>query len=92
MAKLNILKLRKETCEKDNIEFILQNGKGHNVSYTTEAADYKRAFFKELKRRKKQGTLSTDEEKRSFISQYDFHAMTDQDEDLWEKIFIFLDK
>ena len=91
-AKLNILKLRKETCEKENIEFILQNGKGHNVSYTREAAEYKRIFFKELKRRKKQGTLSTDEEKRAFISQYDFRAMTEQDEELWEKIFVFLDK
>ncbi|MBQ8302225.1 MAG: alpha/beta fold hydrolase [Clostridia bacterium] len=89
-AKNNILKLRKETCEKDNIEFILQNGKGHSVSYTTEAAAYKREFHKHRKRLKKQGLLETDEQKKEFLSAFDWYEMTDQDEELWEKIFKFL--
>ena len=91
-AKRNILHLRKETPERTNLEFILQNGKGHNVSYTTEAAEYKNAFYKQLKSLKKQGLLETEEEKHEFISSFDWYRMTEQDSDLWEKIFIFLDK
>ena len=91
-AKRNILKLRKITCERTNVEFILQNGKGHNVSYTTEAAEYKREFFRELKRLKKQGLLNTDEQKAELVESQDWYSMTEQDEELWEKIFVFLEK
>ena len=91
-AKRNILRLRKETCERSNLEFIVQNGKGHSVNYTREAADYKRDFFKTMNRMKKDGLLETDEEKKQFVDSYDWYKMTEQDEELWEKIFAFLEK
>ncbi len=91
-AEKNILRLRKETCERTNLEFILQNGKGHSVNYTREAADYKREFFRTMDRLKKKGLLETEEQKSEFVSSYDWYAMTEQDEELWEKIFIFLEK
>jgi fermentation-respiration switch protein FrsA (DUF1100 family) len=91
-AKKNILRLRKTTCERTNVEFIVQNGKGHSVNYTAEAADYKREFFKTMNKLKKQGLLETEEEKRAFVSSYDWYKMTEQDEELWEKIFVFLEK
>lgn len=91
-AKKNILYLRKHTYNKPNIEFIVQSGKGHSVTYTLEAAEYKREFFKDLEDYKKQGLLYTDEEKAEFIDYYDWHEMTAQDEELWEKIYEFLAK
>ena len=91
-AHRNILRLRKETCERTNLEFIIQNGKGHSVHYAKEAAEYKRSFNREMKRLKKQGKLETDEQKATLIASYDWKKMTDQDEELWEKIFAFLDK
>lgn len=91
-AKKNILRLRKTTCERTNVEFIVQNGKGHSVNYTAEAADYKREFFKTMNKLKKQGLLETEEEKRAFVSSYDWYKMTEQDEELWERIFVFLEK
>jgi pimeloyl-ACP methyl ester carboxylesterase len=91
-AEKNILRLRKETCERTNLEFILQNGKGHSVNYTREAADYKREFFRTMDRLKKKDLLETEEQKIEFVSSYDWYAMTEQDEELWEKIFIFLEK
>ena len=41
---------------------------------------------------KKDGLLETDEEKANFVSSYDWYKMTEQDEELWEKIFTFLEK
>jgi hypothetical protein len=74
------------------VEFIVQNGKGHSVNYTAEAADYKREFFKTMNKLKKQGLLETEEEKRAFVSSYDWYKMTEQDEGVWGEIFAHLDK
>ena len=91
-AKANILFLRKQMCDKENIEFILQNGKRHNPTYTSYAVEYKDSFFKEHSRMKKKGMLVSEEDKRAFVDSYDWHRMTEQDENLWEHIFKFLEK
>ena len=91
-AKLNILDLRKKLFDRENLEFMLLNGKGHNPNYTTEAVAYKDAFFKEHKRLTKKGLLENDEQKSLFVDFYDWNAMTEQDPDVWEKIFKFLEK
>lgn len=91
-AKLNILSLRKQLFNRENLEFVLLNNKGHSPQYTREAAAYKREFFKEHKKLAKKGLLENDEQKSILIDFYDWYAMTEQDEDVWEKIFKFLDK
>ena len=91
-ARLNVLYLRKHTLERGNVEFIIQDGKGHSVNYTHEASEYKHKFFKAMNKLKKKGLLETDEEKKAFVSSYDWYKMTEQDEELWEKIFTFLEK
>jgi hypothetical protein len=45
-----------------------------------------------LKRLKKQGLLDTDEQKAELVESQDWYSMTEQDEELWEKIFVFLEK
>ena len=52
-----------------------------------DAVVYKNAYIKDLKNRRKKGTLSTDEEKKNFNDQFDFHRMTEQDEAVCEEIF-----
>ena len=91
-AKLNILSLRKQLFDRENLEFVLLNGRGHSPHFTTDAAAYKRAFFKEHKRLARKGLLENDEQKALLINFYDWDAMTEQDEEVWEKIFKFLDK
>ena len=91
-AKLNILDLRKKLFDRENLEFVLVNGKGHNPNYTTEAVAYKDSFFKEYKKLKKKGLLESEEQKSLLIDFYDWKAMTEQDEDIWNKIFAFIDK
>ena len=90
--KYNLEALSRALIEKTNIEYLLVNGSGHSPHYTAPAFEYKEEFFKELKKLRKQGKLTTDEQKEAFIDSYDWYAMTEQNEDLWEKIFKFLDK
>ena len=91
-AKNNILKLRTELLDREALDFLLLNGKDHNPHYTAEAVAYKNEFFKNHSRLKKKGLLETDEQRSMLIDFYDWHKMTEQDEDVWEKIFNFLDK
>ena len=91
-AKMNILSLRKQLFDRENLEFILLNGRGHSPHYTTEAAAYKDEFFKHHSRLNKKGLLENDEQKSLLVDFYDWYAMTEQDEEIWEKIFKFFDK
>ncbi len=86
-ARLHFEPLRKALSNKDNIKFLKLDGKDHNPAYSKAAVEYKNKFFKELTRRRKEKTLSTDEEKRSFNAAYDFYRMTEQDEAVWREIF-----
>lgn len=82
--------LQKALSDKENVSFILENGKGHNPNYTEEAVKLLGEFGKargELLRKKN----LTEEEKRNFVASFDFDKMTEQDEDLWNKIFEHLE-
>lgn len=85
-------KLKRELSEKENISFILEKGKDHNPNFTTLAVMLKRKFFKDLKRMKRQKRLKTSEQKKRFLSFYDWNMITDQDFDIWTQIFEHLEK
>ena len=91
-AKLHFEVLRNSLSDVDSIEFYLVNGKDHNPNYTVEAIEYKNAFFRDLKKKRKSGEISTMEQKNAFVSSYNWHKMTEQDEKIWQKIFDHLDK
>ncbi len=90
-AKRHFDRLRRVLYGRENISFLSLTGKDHNPNYTEDAVKYKNAFFKEYKRRRKAGLLATDEQKNEFISAYDWHRMTAQDEAVWTEIFKTLD-
>jgi len=77
---------------RENVEFLLLKGKGHNPNYTASAVNYLNRYVKEKRALIKKGKLTTDEEKKRFVSSYDWNAMTEQDSDVWQKIFETLDK
>lgn len=76
---------------RENIDLLLVSGKGHNPNYTYSAvkrlADFgkKRAKFARKKN-------TTTEEKAAFVASFDWNAMTEQDGEIWAKIFAHLDK
>lgn len=76
--------------ERENITFLALSGKKHNPNFTREAVVYKDNFFAELTREIKGKGLSGEAEKAAFIAKYDWHKMTEQDPDVWDKILEFI--
>ncbi len=69
-----------------NVEFLLTQNKGHNPNYTADAVQYLGTLASALKK----NIPKTDEEKQRFRNSFDWHRMTAQDSDIWERIFEFL--
>ena len=84
--------LRSALSGCENVEFIPLDGKCHNPNYTKEAVANLRAFNADLKQKNKKKLLKTDEAKAEFRASYDWLKITDQDEEIWDKIIEFLDK
>ena len=78
--------LQKELREKENISFLLTEGKGHNPSYTCDAVQYKDAFFADFQKAVKKKQLETAQQQKIFMARYDWHRMTEQDEAVWQVI------
>lgn len=74
------------------IRFVTVTAKGHNPNFTAEAVKIKDAFFVEKSALEKKGKLKTDEQKSALIAKYDFWKMTEQDMDIWNKIFAFIEE
>ena len=83
--------LREGLSDRENTEFLLVSGKGHNPNYTEEAVKQLGAFSaaraKLIKNKK-----ASEEDKKNFVASFDWKAMTEQDEKIWEKIFEHLEK
>ena len=84
--------LRNTLGDKSNIKFWLMEGKFHNPNYTKEAVKYKDEFFATLTRKLKNKELETDESKKAFVAAYDWKFMTQQDMEVWDKIFEFIEE
>jgi pimeloyl-ACP methyl ester carboxylesterase len=82
--------LQKALAERDNVKFLFVDGKGHNPNYTQNAVKLLREFSKARARiLRKKGV--TPDDLASFVGSFDWRAMTEQDENIWEKIFLHLD-
>ena len=75
---------------KENVQFLLVEGKDHNPNYTLDAVRYKSAFFKDLIRAKRKKLLETKAQRAEFMSRYDWWRMTGQDEAVWKVILAHL--
>lgn len=90
-AKHHFDRIRARLKDRPDTIFIELKGKRHNPNYTKDAVRYKDIFIKKLTKLRKAGKLTTEKEKKAFISGYDWYRMTEQDSDLWQKILSFLD-
>ena len=78
--------LQQALAGRENISFLLTEGKGHNPSYTCDAVQYKDAFFAEFQKAVKKKQLETAQQQKEFMARYDWHRMTEQDEAVWQVI------
>lgn len=89
--KANFEALSRALIDKTNIQYLLVNGNGHSPHFSIKASSYMSDFFKNHHKFSKEGLLDTDEQKQEFLDSYDWFAMTEQNEYVWNKIFKFLD-
>ena len=90
--KRHFLKLKKELSDKKNIEFLVVDGADHNPTYTLEAICEKNIFHKKLKRASRSGQFNTEKGCLEFKNSLDWWKITEQNQEVWGKIFKFLDK
>jgi hypothetical protein len=69
---------------------MLVKGKGHNPNYTECALRHLQLFTKARGKLLKKKNL-TAEEKADFVASFDWNAMTEQDEAVWDTVFKHLD-
>ncbi len=87
----NFLKLKDALGSKKNIEFVSVEGGDHNPNYTPKALEAKRAFQARLKKALRKKQLKNKEACKSFIDSLDWYQITEQNDEIWDKIFEFLD-
>ena len=75
---------------KENIRFLYVQNKGHNPNYTEDAVKLLGTFSGARAKFLRKKNVS-EEEKRRFVSSFDWEAMTAQDESVWEQILTHLE-
>ncbi len=83
--------LKEALSEKENIRFLLVNGKGHNPNYTIDAVKYKNTFFDMYTKKMKKHELDDEAAQNAFRKSFDWNRMTAQDKNVWNEIFETLD-
>ena len=77
---------------KPNVKLVLENNKGHNPNYTEDAVKYLGEYLAKKKKLESKKKLSTENEKKAFLSSFDWERMTKQDDRVWSMVFECLDK
>lgn len=79
--------LKKGLEGKENIRFLLEQGKGHNPNYTADAVKYLGEYGSQRAKRMRKKQSETDLQKKEFLASWDWDRMTAQDERVWDEIF-----
>ena len=87
----NLKVLYKHLSKKDNISFIIEEGKNHNPNYTKEGLVELNRFVQARQALAKTPN-SVNKSPEEFINQFDWMLMTNQDMNVWNKILECLKK
>ena len=79
-----------QTLGNDRLEFLTEENKKHNPTYTAEALAFMVNSFAEYDRLLRDGALKTDEEKRAFFSDKPAAKMTVQDPRVMDRVVQFI--
>ena len=88
----HFVKLKEALGDAKHVEFLALDGKKHHPHYTTNAVNMRSKYNSALKKKRKKKELVERRELESFAASYDWWKMTEQDEDVWQRIFEFLEK
>ena len=76
---------------KENVRILLEENKGHNPNYTSDAVHYLAEYSAAMTRGLKDKVLETEAQKKAFREKWDWNRMTKQDDKVWAEIFRTLD-
>jgi pimeloyl-ACP methyl ester carboxylesterase len=79
--------MREALAGYSNISFMEVAGKGHNPNYTRSAVRYKAKFFRAYRRALRRNLFETERDEELFADRFDWDFMTEQDMEVWAKIF-----
>lgn len=78
--------------KNENLDFLIVDNKSHNPNYSSSGLKYMKDTFNEYSKLIKENKLNTKEDKIKFMKDKDLFKMTDQDEEVWNKIFNHIEK
>ncbi len=78
--------------KNDNLDFLIVDRKAHNPNYTSEAIKYMQDTFYTFGQLVMDKELNTLEEKQAYMKSKDVFKMTEQDDEVFEKIFNHIEK
>ena len=81
-----------EEANNPNIKTLKFTGRKHNPNYTEEAVKYMNEVFGGFTRLNKYKKIGSDEERIAFFKDVSLKKLTEQDEDLFNKIEKFIDQ
>ena len=90
-AKAHFDVLSRELADRPETYFLSLSDRGHNPNYTKNAVKLLGEFNTKLTKARRKKRLATPEEKKAFLDSFDWWAITEQDEEIFSKIFEFLD-
>lgn len=91
-VKYHFDKIKKALKGSQNIEFLLVNKKRHNPNYTENAVVLLQEYLTLREKLNKDGILVEPEDYEEFNSQFDWYNITEQDMEIWTRIFEVLEK
>ena len=83
--------LKAAVSESGNFEFLLVKNRFHNPNYTEAAALELAKMTAAMTEGIKKKAFETEEAVDAFRNSWDWNAITEQDEELWDKIFDFIE-
>lgn len=79
-----------KSLKNNHLSFEITNGYYHNPNYSLEAVNYMREVFGRYAKLLKEDALKTEEDKKNYFSDVSLDKLTEQSEEIWEKIFAHL--
>ena len=83
--------LKRSLPEVENIDFLLVEGKLHNPNYSENAVAELSKMTKAMTEGMKKKSFETPKAVEAFRTSWDWEKITEQDEELWSKIFNFIE-
>lgn len=83
--------LKESFKDSENFEFLLVHGKKHNPNYTVSAVAELTKMSEAMAEGIKKKSFEALEDAEKFRTSWDWNKITEQDEDVWNKIFNFLE-